>query len=220
VVPLITCRFSRLVGPCDKRLGSLPPAEWKRQLIDLFAEDAGPACDVISATTDEIAAFSIHDTPVVLRWHRGRMVILGDAAHATSPSSGQGASLAIEDAIVLAKCLRDRDDVAQAFATYERLRRLRVERVVAYSARIGQSKTVGTVGGWIRDLVMPFALKTFARVQRSQRLPCRLRLRRLRQRQRVGARGKSELPGRVVGGTPHCVGHVGLGRHRCRPVRQ
>jgi hypothetical protein len=36
------------------------------------------------------------------------MIDLGDAAHATSPSSGQGASLAIEDAVVLAKCLRDR----------------------------------------------------------------------------------------------------------------
>ena len=143
-------------------MGSLSPAEWKRTLVDLFEEDAGPACDIINATADEIAAFPIYDMPVVPRWHRDAMVILGDAAHATSPSSGQGASLAIEDAIVLAKCLRDCDDVARAFATYERLRRPRVERVVAYSARIGQSKTVGPVGRWIRDLVMPLALRLFA----------------------------------------------------------
>jgi 2-polyprenyl-6-methoxyphenol hydroxylase-like FAD-dependent oxidoreductase len=90
------------------------------------------------------------------------MVIIGDAAHATSPSSGQGASLAIEDAIVLAKCIRDRTDVAQAFADYERLRRGRVERVVAYSARVSQSKTAGRVGRWFRDLAMPLALKVFA----------------------------------------------------------
>jgi FAD-dependent urate hydroxylase len=148
--------------PTRESIGSLSPEQWKGTLVNLFAEDAGPASDIISATTDEIAAFPIYDMPIVPRWHRDAMVILGDAAHATSPSSGQGASLAIEDAIVLAKCLRDCDDVAQAFTTYERLRRPRVERVVAYSARIGQSKTVGTVGRWIRDLVMPLALKLFA----------------------------------------------------------
>jgi len=42
------------------------------------------------------------------------------------------------------------------------LRRKRVERVVAYSARVGSSKTVGTVGRWLRDLVTPLALKLFA----------------------------------------------------------
>ena len=49
-----------------------------------------------------------------------------------------------------------------ALAAYERLRRRRVERVVAYSARVGQSKTLGTVGRWVRDLMMPVALKLFA----------------------------------------------------------
>jgi FAD-dependent urate hydroxylase len=90
------------------------------------------------------------------------MVITGDAAHATLPSSGQGASMAIEDAILLAKCLRDCAEVSTALATYERLRRRRVERVVAYSARVGQSKTLGTVGRWLRDLAMPLALRLFA----------------------------------------------------------
>jgi len=143
-------------------LGSVSPAEWKSKLIDLVAEDAGPARDIISATSDELAAFPVYDMPVVPTWHRDSMVIMGDAAHATSPSSGQGVSMAIEDAIVLAKCLRDCDDVAHALATYERLRRKRVERVVAYSARVGSSKTVGTVGRWLRDLMMPLALKLFA----------------------------------------------------------
>ena len=61
--------------------------------------------------------------PTVPTWYRGRIALLGDATHATSPSSGQGASLAIEDAVVLAKCLRDLPDTKLAFATYERLRR-------------------------------------------------------------------------------------------------
>src|SRR5262245_40457957 len=100
--------------------------------------------------------------PGVPRWHRDSMVIIGDAAHATSPSSGQGASLAIEDAIVLAKCIRDYEELSQAFTAYERLRRQRVERVVAYSARVSQTKTPGAIGRWFRDLLMPLALKVFA----------------------------------------------------------
>jgi FAD-dependent urate hydroxylase len=62
--------------------------------------------------------------------------------HVTSPNSGQGASMAVEDALVLAKCLRDIPDTEGAFAAYERLRRECVEKVVAYSRRIGQSKAV------------------------------------------------------------------------------
>lgn len=116
----------------------------------------------MTATTSELAAYPVHDLPEVPTWHRGPMVIIGDAAHATSPSSGQGASLAIEDAVILAKCLRDLPDAPRAFAAYEELRRGRVERVVRYSARIGRSKTPGPIGRWLRDLVMPLALKAFA----------------------------------------------------------
>jgi FAD-dependent urate hydroxylase len=82
-------------------------------------------------------------------------VLLGDAAHDTSPSSGQGESLAIEDAVVLAKCLRYLPDARQAFTAYGRLRCARVEKVVKYSARISRTKTLGPVGRWFRDLFMP-----------------------------------------------------------------
>jgi 2-polyprenyl-6-methoxyphenol hydroxylase-like FAD-dependent oxidoreductase len=100
--------------------------------------------------------------PSVRRWHAGPLAIMGDAAHATSPSAGQGASIAIEDAVVLAKCLRDTSDLERALTTYERLRRPRVERVVRYSARVGSTKSAGPVGRWLRDLCMPVALKLFA----------------------------------------------------------
>ena len=83
--------------------------------------------------------------------------------HATYPNSGQGASIAVEDAIVLAKCLRDIPDTERAFVAYERLRRERVEKVVAYSRRIGQSKAISNpVARWLRDQIMQFALKHFA----------------------------------------------------------
>ena len=149
--------------PTRDRLAAIPAGQWKQTLIDLFAGDAGPAAEIVGATAEAtLAAFPIHDMPAVPIWHRGAMVLLGDAAHATSPSSGQGASMAIEDAIVLAKCLRDGTSVAAAFAAYERERRARVQRVVAYSARVGSTKIAGPVARWFRDLLMPVALKLFA----------------------------------------------------------
>jgi FAD-dependent urate hydroxylase len=100
--------------------------------------------------------------PSVPTWHEGPMVIVGDAAHATSPASGQGASMAIEDAVVLAKCLRDVPDIQQAFVAYEQLRRERVERVVAQGARSSSSKAAGPIARVLRDLMLPVILKRVA----------------------------------------------------------
>jgi 2-polyprenyl-6-methoxyphenol hydroxylase-like FAD-dependent oxidoreductase len=79
---------------------------WADQLTELFAGDLPLIRDLIRRTP-EIHAYPIHDLPHVPRWRDGRVVLIGDAAHATSPSSGQGASLALEDAAFLAVCLRD-----------------------------------------------------------------------------------------------------------------
>jgi 2-polyprenyl-6-methoxyphenol hydroxylase-like FAD-dependent oxidoreductase len=140
----------------------IPAPVWKERLRALFVDDAGPAIDIVNATGDELAAYPIFDMPAVPQWSSGPMVITGDAAHATSPSSGQGASMAIEDVVVLAKCLRDTRTINDALATYERLRRTRVERVVRYAARIGRTKSPGPIGRWFRDLCMPVALTLFA----------------------------------------------------------
>jgi FAD-dependent urate hydroxylase len=148
--------------PTHRELAAIAPDDWKRQLLDLFADDAGPATKIIENAGDELGAYPIHDMPTVPTWHKGQIALAGDAAHATSPSSGQGASLAIEDAIVLAKCLRDVPDYETAFATYTRLRRSRVEKIVKYSAHVGRSKVAGPVGRRVRDFIMPFALKYFA----------------------------------------------------------
>jgi 2-polyprenyl-6-methoxyphenol hydroxylase-like FAD-dependent oxidoreductase len=133
--------------------------QWQRRLIDLFAGDAGPARDLIADGHLELAGDSTHDLPSVPVWHRGPMVIVGDAAHAPSPTSGQGASMAAEDAVVLAKCLRDLPDIPQALAVYEGLRRQRVERIVAQGARTGSAKTPGPVGRALRDLALPLVFK-------------------------------------------------------------
>jgi FAD-dependent urate hydroxylase len=135
------------------------PDQWRRQLVELFAGDHGPAAGLIADGHLELAGDSTHDLPKVPTWHRGPMVIVGDAAHAPSPTSGQGASMAAEDAVVLAQCLRDRPAIPEALAAYEGLRRRRVERIVAQGARTGSAKTPGRVGRVLRDLALPLVFK-------------------------------------------------------------
>lgn len=140
-------------------LGGLGVEGWKRQLKDLLAGDAGPAIEIIDATTEWALGTNQHDMPQVAKWSRDSMIVIGDAAHAASPTSGQGASLAMEDAVVLARCLRDLPDTRSAFATYEQLRRPRVERIVAWAARINSNKAPGPMGRAVRDLVLPVLLR-------------------------------------------------------------
>jgi FAD-dependent urate hydroxylase len=130
--------------------------------VDLFAADDTPAVEIVKATPGRLAGWATYDLPSVPKWHRGPMIMIGDAAHATAPSSGQGASMAIEDAVVLARCLRDLPDKGQAFGAYERLRRARVERIVAHGARTSNSKAAGPIARKIRDLMMPAILKRVA----------------------------------------------------------
>lgn len=121
-------------------------------------------CDGVRQTIPggEIGAHPVHDIPTSPVWSRGPVVLIGDAGHATSPSAGQGASIACEDAITLAKCLRDLPEPTAAFAAYERLRRERVEKIVAYARKRGSNKTAGPVARVFRDLMMPIVLKHFA----------------------------------------------------------
>jgi 2-polyprenyl-6-methoxyphenol hydroxylase-like FAD-dependent oxidoreductase len=86
---------------------------------------------------------------------------VGDSAHAPSSSSGQGASLAAESAVQLARCLRDRPDVTSAFTSYEQLRRPRVEKIAARAAKTNNTKGFSPLASAIMGVVMPLAMKTF-----------------------------------------------------------
>ncbi|WP_169948445.1 NAD(P)/FAD-dependent oxidoreductase [Microbispora sp. H11081] len=143
----------------SEELAAITPERWRARLMDLFEGDTGPMREIIDATPHILPPWNTYDFPSVPKWSGERMVIVGDAAHATSPSSGQGASMAIEDAVVLGKCLRDLPDTAAAFAAFERLRRGRVERVVAQGKRNGDGKAPGAGGAFVRDLVLPVVLR-------------------------------------------------------------
>src|SRR5688572_23962047 len=134
---------------------------WKDQLIELFAGDDGPAVDLIHAGELELAADNTYDLGHVPVWHRGPMVIIGDAAHAPSPTSGQGASMAAEDGVILAKALRDLPSVAAALAAYEGQRRRRVEKIVAFGARGSSAKVPGPLGRVMRDALLRLVFRFF-----------------------------------------------------------
>jgi 2-polyprenyl-6-methoxyphenol hydroxylase-like FAD-dependent oxidoreductase len=78
------------------------------------------------------------------RWWDGRLVLLGDAAHAMAPNLGQGANSALVDAVVLADALGAEADVPTALAAYDARRRRAVRRVqdaAAVLARLGEVRS-------------------------------------------------------------------------------
>jgi 2-polyprenyl-6-methoxyphenol hydroxylase-like FAD-dependent oxidoreductase len=149
----------RAKEPSREELAAIPRAEWKQRLVDLFSDDKSPAKKIIAATKDCDDPTATYDMEPPATWHHGRMVLIGDAVHVTSPSSGQGASLAIEDALVLVRCLRDRDEPSEAFKAYQQLRRERIQKVLKYARKINNSKTAGPLGQTIRDSLFPIILR-------------------------------------------------------------
>lgn len=154
--------LARRAEPGRTELAAVGPGGLRRSLLELYADDAGPANALIAASPDIMPLTPIHTLGYLPNWHRNRMIVIGDAAHAPSPTSGQGASLSVEDAIVLAKCLRDLPTPEAAFATFEDARRPRVEKIIKWAARINNSKIAGPFGRVVRDAMMPPIMKMTA----------------------------------------------------------
>jgi FAD-dependent urate hydroxylase len=134
-------------------------AQWQQHLTELFARDRGPAADLIAAGQLDVAGDNTYDLATVPAWHNQAMVLAGDAAHAPSPTSGQGASLAAEDAVTLAMALRDEPGIPRALASYTGLRRERAERVVAQAARTSSNKTPSPAGRALQGAILPLIFK-------------------------------------------------------------
>jgi salicylate hydroxylase len=90
--------------------------------------------------TDEVYKWALFDRPPLDSWTRGRVTLLGDAAHPMLPYRAQGASLSIEDAAVLALCLAaSRDEPESALQTYAVVRRDRADAIQAASRDQGRT---------------------------------------------------------------------------------
>ena len=149
---------------------AIPAGQWLQTLRDTYAGDLPGELLANRSTAENLdVTGAIHIMPPVPHWYRGRMVLVGDAVHAPSNSTGQGASLAIESAIQLARCLRDLPDPTSAFSAYERLRRERVERITKRGARTNSAKTPGPVARKAMYALMPvfFKLMNFEKVMGS-----------------------------------------------------
>lgn len=149
--------------PAPGELAAMTDADWRAWLVELAGRDRGPIRDLIAATPEPIVGWPTYDLASVRRWHRGNMIIIGDAAHATSPAAGQGAAMALEDAVILAQCLRDIPGTGAAFTAFEGLRRGRVERIVAAGRRGSSAKAAGPVGRVLRDLLLPVLFRRAAK---------------------------------------------------------
>lgn len=134
---------------------------WCDRLVDLFRDDRLPVEAMVRAQGPEtlIGIGAQYDLPAIQTWHRGRVVLVGDAAHAVSTSSGQGASMALESAVTLARCLRDGSSPEAAFTAYQALRRDRVRRVWELGKRGAGSKAAGAFGRFRRDLLLRAGLR-------------------------------------------------------------
>ena len=114
--------------------------------LQLFADFAQPAPDLLNSVTNTKLVHRATIEEVALdTWSRGRLVLIGDAAHATSPNMAQGAAMALEDALVLAECLRRPDAIPAALTTFEAQRRPQTEWVRAQTHRRDRTRYLPTL---------------------------------------------------------------------------
>jgi FAD-dependent urate hydroxylase len=112
----------------------------KAELLRRFKGWPEPVEAFIEATPESvIGRTDIKDIPPLERWGEGRVTLIGDAAHATTPNLGRGASEAIEDAVVLAESLAASGDLESGLRAYEAQRMSPTATVTKMSWRIGQS---------------------------------------------------------------------------------
>jgi 2-polyprenyl-6-methoxyphenol hydroxylase-like FAD-dependent oxidoreductase len=146
------------------------PGGRKAEVVRRFSDWHEPIAAVAEAA-DETAILrnDVYYLEPLSRWSKGRVVLVGDAAHATTPGIGQGAALAIEDAVVLADRLSANSDVAVAFAEYEAIRRPRAEAVLKMSRRVDKAAQLASPLGWrLRNALVR---RLPARAQRRQLEP-------------------------------------------------
>lgn len=104
----------------------------------IFASFPPHATRLISSTDEaELLHHDIADIKPLDQFVYGRIILLGDAAHATTPNMGQGAGQAMEDGIVFVRCLNKTNNLQEAFACYERKRVKRTKKIINLSRQIG-----------------------------------------------------------------------------------
>jgi 2-polyprenyl-6-methoxyphenol hydroxylase-like FAD-dependent oxidoreductase len=138
-------------------------------VLEKFRDFCAPAPALVEATPKErVFRTDIHDRAPVATWSRGRVTLIGDAAHPTTPNLGQGGCMAIEDAVTLAHYLAKEPTHERAFAAYEAKRVARTSRIVEASRSFGK---IAQLDGALSSALRNFAMRlTPASVVRKQLL--------------------------------------------------
>ncbi len=112
------------------------------------------AAFAILSATQTVHAATLHHVLAPVRTRQdGHMALIGDAAHPVG--AGQGASMAIEDAVVLAQQVHHAATVPAALAAFDQARRARVGKMARTAAHNRDAKTAGPVAARLRELIMP-----------------------------------------------------------------
>src|SRR6478735_9987083 len=142
---------------------ALDHATLKQHLRGFHAGWHDPIQQILEAAENIVMTATL-DVATLPTWSRGRTLLIGDAAHATSPHAGQGASLALEDAMRLGKLMSLDQELRLTFQNFEAERRPRAEKIVALARRNGNSKReFSPTGAWIRDRMLKLLLPVTAK---------------------------------------------------------
>jgi salicylate hydroxylase len=152
---------AQIGDPVKPDLKGVDDAQWMRRVTELFPE-AGPRA-LIGATTSIVASGYLNVCDPVQKWHSGRMVLVGDAAHPVGV--GHGASMSLEGALELAVALSSAPTVPAALKAFDEARRPRIEKLLKHGHNARESKRPGAVKRQIGAAKMRVLLPFFERVQ-------------------------------------------------------
>jgi len=143
----------------------------KEGLLENYSCFGQLAKQIIEATPREnIIRSDIFDLKPITKWWNGRVALLGDAAHATTPNLGQGGCQAVEDAYVIAKCLKEKSSIEKAFEQYQNIRYEKALHVVNMSWSFGKMTNIGNPilqslrNGFMRIMPESMAIKQLDKI--------------------------------------------------------
>ena len=151
---------------CTPQGGKDTPGTIRQRLTELFYDFPQYLRELLSAADEsKIIRSDIWDFAPISSWHKGRTVLVGDAAHATTPNLGQGGCQAIEDGYALAEALSVEASLNTAFQRYEAKRMKKAHFVVNTSYQIGQLTNWGGIKARLRNTAIRLAPKIAAKRQ-------------------------------------------------------
>ena len=140
-------------------LTSVSSETWKQKILDKFSDDSSYVSEFIENASN-LTKLPLYDIESLPSWYKGSVCLVGDSAHTTTPHAGQGASLALESALTLARCLRDTSDTEDAFSKYQSQRKPRVEKMIALARRQGEMFTAtNPIKKWFRNSILSMMIK-------------------------------------------------------------